>query len=56
MDKIDIRGSLHELNGLLRNNRIIDAYDLLLKMSKQVDDEFYAPYRKDPNEYRDVEK
>jgi hypothetical protein len=40
-DKIDIRAELHTLKGHLRNNRIIDAYDLLNRMSKQMDDEYY---------------
>lgn len=42
-EKIDIRSSLHVLMGYLRRNNWVDAYELLLKMSKQMDDEYYRP-------------
>jgi hypothetical protein len=42
MDKIDIRQELHRLSGHLRQNSIIDAYDLLKRMIKQMDDEYYS--------------
>lgn len=40
-EKIDIRAELYTLSGHLRSNRIIDAYDLLKKMSAQMDEEYF---------------
>lgn len=41
-NKIDVREALHTVIGMLRRNEIINAYDLLSKMSKQMDDEYYG--------------
>ena len=41
MSKIDIRAKLHNLMGHLRRNEIIDAYELLVKMSAQEDAIYY---------------
>lgn len=41
MSKIDIRAKLHNVLGHIRRNEIIDAYELVLKMSAQMDEEFY---------------
>ncbi len=40
--KIDVRAELHTLQGHLRNNRIIDAFELVKAMNKQMDDEYYT--------------
>lgn len=40
-DKIDIRSKLHEVIGYLRRNEWINAHDLVVKMSKQMDEEYY---------------
>ena len=40
-DNIDIRAELHRVMGHLRRGELIDAYELVQKMSKQMDSEFY---------------
>lgn len=42
MDKIDIRAKLHNVIGHLRRNELIDAYDLVLRMSQQMDNDYYS--------------
>ena len=46
-DKIDIRASLHTLEGMLRENRLIDLYELLQAMQEQEDNKFYGEQQND---------
>lgn len=53
MSRIDIRAKLHNLIGHLRRNEMIDAYDLLLKMSTQMDEDYYINGPALAERYRD---
>lgn len=42
MDKINIRAKLHNVMGHIRRNEFIDAFELVQKMSIQMDIEYYG--------------
>ncbi len=52
-DKIDIRAKLHNVMGHLRFNEIVQAFELVQKMSAQMDEEYYEPRKRlfDGHEY-----
>lgn len=54
-DKIDIRQEMHRVIGHLRRGEWIMAYEWVLKMSKQLDDDYYnnpANFKKNKDDRR----